>query len=413
MNEDPLVGSTLAGRYHIERRIGEGAMGAVYRATQTELARPVALKILRRDIAWAGDTIQRFRREAQAMSALQHPNTVRVYDFGATPEGLLFLAMELLEGEPASSRLMHGEPLGTRDAAVIAQEVLRSLAEAHTKGIVHRDVKPDNVFLANVPGRAGPMVKVLDFGIAKAIEGERKIDQFETLDGTVFGTPRYMSPEQAAGKPLDLRTDLYSVGVLLYELLAGQPPFVDADAVVVMAKHIREDIPPFAQTAPHRVIPRSLEAAVRRALQKDPSKRYQSAEEFDRALEACLPDVDRLEHQPLARVSHAVVTQVARTSTDQRVMFLVGLGVCLVLGGWWWWAASEQASPPPSTPVHVTVPAAAAPSHPAPEVPALAPEVDPRVPDAATPDAPTSRPTRKKRLRSSSATKPASPYEKF
>ena len=225
--EDSLIGSTLAGRYLIEARVGAGAMGSVYRAQQAGLSRPVAIKILNRDRSAAGDTVQRFRREAQAMSALHHPNTVRVFDFGSTDDGLLYLAMELLEGESVTQRLFRGGALGVKEAVMLAQAVLRSVGEAHAHGLVHRDLKPDNIFLARVQGEPLPVVKVLDFGIAKAVDGERKIDQFETLDGTVFGTPRYMSPEQAAGKPLDNRSDLYAVGIMLFEFLAGRPPFVD------------------------------------------------------------------------------------------------------------------------------------------------------------------------------------------
>jgi serine/threonine-protein kinase len=291
---DSLIGTTLVGRYRVEARVGSGAMGAVYRAEQAGLGRSVALKILNRDRSVGGDTVQRFRREAQALSALHHPNTVRVFDFGATDEGLLFLAMELLEGEPLTDCMVRQGPLPVLEAVLITQQVLRSIGEAHARGIVHRDLKPDNVFLARVPNEAEPIVKVLDFGIAKATDGERTIDQFETLDGTVFGTPRYMSPEQAAGKPLGPRSDLYAVGIMLYELLSGRPPFVDNDAVVVMARHIREEPMLVCRAAPGQPIPASLEAVVTRSLAKHPADRFQSAEEFERALQACLPAAARL-----------------------------------------------------------------------------------------------------------------------
>jgi serine/threonine protein kinase len=290
---DSLVGATLAGRYRVEARVGSGAMGAVYRAEQAGLGRRVALKIVNRDRHVGGDTVQRFRREAKALSALHHPNTVRVFDFGSTDEGLLFLAMELLEGEPLTDSIMREGSLPVEEAVTITQQVLRSVGEAHARGIVHRDLKPDNIFLARVSTEPEPIVKVLDFGIAKAVEGDRKIDQFETLDGTVFGTPRYMSPEQAGGRTLDPRSDLYSVGILLYELVAGRPPFVDADAVVVMARHIREEPLPITRAAPRRPIPASLEAVVSKALAKAPERRFQTAEEFECALQACLPAVQR------------------------------------------------------------------------------------------------------------------------
>ncbi len=296
---DPLLGTTLLGRYRILERIGAGAMGAVYRAEQVGLQRPVALKVLKKQGDTSADVAARFEREARAMSALAHPNTVRVYDFGSTEHGLLFLAMELLEGQLATDRLGASEELPASDAIVWTQQVLRSIGEAHAKGIVHRDIKPDNIFLARVEGENDPMVKVLDFGIAKAVGGDHKLDQFETLDGTVFGTPRYMSPEQAQGKPIDHRSDLYAVGIVLYELLVGEPPFVDRDAVVVMAKHIREQPLPLRRAAPTRSLPASLQRVLDRALAKTPEARFQSAEDFDRALGRCLRDAELLERTPL------------------------------------------------------------------------------------------------------------------
>jgi serine/threonine protein kinase len=287
----PLIGSTIAGRYRIEARVGSGAMGAVYRAEQAGLGRRVALKIVNRDHQVDGDTLARFRREATALSALHHPNTVRVFDFGSTTNGLLYLAMELLEGEPLTDRLLRDGPLPLPVALAITQQVLRSIGEAHARGIVHRDLKPDNIFLARVTGEHQPIVKVLDFGIAKAVAGDRKIDQFETLDGTVFGTPRYMSPEQAGGRALDARSDLYSVGIILYELIAGHPPFVDSDAVVVMARHIRDKPELLSRAAPLRKIPASLDAVLSRALAKQAEERYQTAEEFERALDECAREV--------------------------------------------------------------------------------------------------------------------------
>lgn len=286
-----LIGTTIAGRYRIEARVGSGAMGAVYRAEQAGLGRRVALKIVNRDRQVDNDTLARFRREATALSALHHPNTVRVFDFGSTTNGLLFLAMELLEGEPLTDRLLREGPLPLPVALSVTQQVLRSIGEAHARGLVHRDLKPDNIFLARVPGEHQPIVKVLDFGIAKAVAGDRKIDQFETLDGTVFGTPRYMSPEQAGGRALDPRSDLYSVGIMLYELIAGHPPFVDSDAVVVMARHIRDKPELLSRAAPLRKIPPSLDAVVSRALAKSPDERFQTAEEFERALDECAREV--------------------------------------------------------------------------------------------------------------------------
>jgi serine/threonine-protein kinase len=289
---DPLIGTTLAGRYRIEARIGTGGMGTVYRAEQVGLWRRVALKVLKRELVVERETVARFHREAKAMSMLLHPNTVRVFDFGEDPAtGYLFLAMELLEGELLTARLEREGVLDVLDAIGITQQILRSLAEAHSKGIVHRDLKPDNIYLARIEGAAAAVVKVLDFGIAKVFRDEGTIDPLETQAGTVFGTPRYMSPEQAQGKQLGPPSDLYTVGVLLYQLLTGRPPFVDDDAVVVMAKHIREKADPPRKAAPDRPIPASLERVVLRAMEKNPADRYASAEEFERALAACIHDV--------------------------------------------------------------------------------------------------------------------------
>jgi serine/threonine protein kinase len=288
---DPLRGRLVAGKYRVSERVGQGGMGTVYRAVQTGLNRNVAVKILKRELAFDPDTVARFQREANALSLLAHPNTVRVYDFGQTEDGLLFLVMELLEGELVSAMLNREGVLDVLDAVRFTQQILRALAEAHEHNIVHRDLKPDNILVTRVVGHPDAVVKVLDFGIAKIAAPDRAIDQFETQAGTVFGTPRYMSPEQAQGSALDGRSDLYSVGALLYLMLTGRAPFVDEDAVVVMAKHIREvpDNPRVA--APDRPIPRSLDDVVMRSLAKDPDLRFQHAKEFEAALDACVADI--------------------------------------------------------------------------------------------------------------------------
>ncbi|MCB9593521.1 MAG: serine/threonine protein kinase [Sandaracinaceae bacterium] len=288
---DPLVGKDIMGRFHVHERIGTGGMGTVYRADQKGLDRPVALKVLKKELISDRETVARFHREAKAMSMLMHPNTVRVFDFGEDDDGYLFLAMELLEGELLTAWAEREVTPPIDQVIDTIREILRSLNEAHSKGLIHRDLKPDNIFLARVEGRVRPVVKVLDFGIAKVFRGEKKIDQLETQAGTVFGTPRYMSPEQAQGKKLDHRSDLYSVGVLLYQLLTGRPPFLDDDAVIVMAKHIREEPVWPRKLAPEQPIPKSLERVVMRALAKDPEERFENADAFETALTDCLPEV--------------------------------------------------------------------------------------------------------------------------
>jgi eukaryotic-like serine/threonine-protein kinase len=338
---DPLLGTKVADRFTVLSRIGAGSMGAVYRARQEAVGRDVAIKIVRRERAYDADTKARFEREARATSQLVSPHTVTVFDFGEAEDGSWFLAMELLTGETLGDRLRRVPRLGAHDSVRIAREVLRSLAEAHGKGIVHRDLKPDNVFLTLLPGQAGvppiEMVKVLDFGIAKLVRDEKRVDQLETQAGTVFGTPRYMSPEQAQGNPLDARSDLYSLGVIVYQMLAGRAPFVDDDAVVVMARHIKDTPPSFGELSPELRIPPPLEAVVRRALSKHVEERPQSAELFIAELEAAL-EQSGVMASGVHATSWASPTSTTRTvvARPQRPLLFIALALTtlvLFVGG--------------------------------------------------------------------------------
>jgi eukaryotic-like serine/threonine-protein kinase len=332
---DPFLGATVGDRYVVLGRLGAGSMGTVYRACHLAMGRDVALKILRSDRAFDANAKARFAREARAMSMLTSPHTCTVFDFGEAEvpsvepggevETSLFLALELLDGESLGQRLKREGRLGRREAARICIDAAKSLAEAHEKGIIHRDLKPDNLFLVASDSGDG-VCKLLDFGIAKVLrDGAQEVDALETQAGTVFGTPRYMSPEQAQGKPLDARSDIYSLGVLLYHMLTGRAPFADDDAVVVMAHHIKSTPIPPAFAAPDAGIPVALGDFVMRCLAKDPAKRPAHAAAFIRDLEEVLQETPTGEGLALA-ASRAVRPSSLRVAA-------VVLGTALVVIG--------------------------------------------------------------------------------
>jgi serine/threonine-protein kinase len=268
----------IAGRFALCERLGSGSTGAVYRAFDRSNEREVALKLLRADRAIDAAARARFLREATTMSRLSSPHTVRVLDCGEAEGGELFIAMELLRGESLADRLRRVGRLDVDTAFCAVRQALRSLAEAHEKGVIHRDLKPANLFFAEAGGDPPEeVVKILDFGIAKLLEPGPSSNIAQTLAGTVLGTPCYMSPEQALGRPLDARSDLYSLGVITYELLAGRPPFIDETNMLVMARHVRMAPPPLHQVAPDIVVGPEVEAALMTVLAKDPGKRPPSA----------------------------------------------------------------------------------------------------------------------------------------
>jgi serine/threonine protein kinase len=296
---DRLVGVTLDGRYLIERKIGEGGMGVVFAARHLVIERPLAVKVLKREVARDSSTIKRFVQEAKAASRIGHPNIVDVTDFGSTPDGLTYSVMEYVDGKTLSATIKLSAPLPAERALAIAAQIAQALGAAHDKGIVHRDLKPENVFLINRDGRRD-FVKIVDFGIAKVTpldasgavapnpDGPRL-----TRAGAVFGTPEYMAPEQAAGRSdTDGRVDVYALGTILYEMLTGRVPHKSESMVRTLAMQMLDPIEPPSKVRPDLPIDPELEAVVMKALAKKREQRYATMGEFLAAITGAAKGVD-------------------------------------------------------------------------------------------------------------------------
>src|ERR687883_726081 len=268
----------IAGRFRIECEIGKGGMGTVYRAKHLGLERPVAVKIIKPEYAFDPDVADRFMREARTMARLRHPNAAMIFDAGNLPDGRHFIVMEFVEGETLSQALAREGRFAASKAVNIATQICDVLEEAHRLGIVHRDLKPSNILL----GKRG--VCVLDFGVAKVLasSAESTATYASTGSGQLIGTPRYMSPEQCLGQRVGARSDLYSLGVLLYEMLAGRPPFTDPLASAVLVKQATAPPPPLPKL--REDIPRPLAAAIHKLLAKRPEDRPQNAQAAQKLL---------------------------------------------------------------------------------------------------------------------------------
>ncbi len=282
--EDALVGRVLPGGYAVLELIGVGGMGRVYRAEQTALGRTVAVKVIHPHLLGEENTAARFITEARASSLLNHPNSVSVIDFGKTERGELYLVMEFLRGKDLAKVAYEEGPLSFRRIVRILVQVLAALSEAHHLGIIHRDLKPENIILETAR-QGGDFVKVVDFGLAKMREGTMR---GITNPGIVCGTPEYMSPEQGRGDPLDARSDVYAVGVVLYQLLTGQLPFEAESPTQVVIMHLTEPPRDPRRVAPQRRIPEPIALVCLAALEKDLQVRYASADVFSAALEEAL-----------------------------------------------------------------------------------------------------------------------------
>jgi len=282
-----LIGREIAGRYRVQAKLGEGGMGAVYKAEQISLKRQCAVKLLRPEVAGSQMLLRRFNAEAELVAKLSHPNTVNIYDFGQDSDGTLFIAMEFIEGKSLRDVIHQEAPLPLPRALRIAQQVAASLVDAHAHSIVHRDLKPDNVMLQE-RGRQKDVVRVLDFGIAKLRDENRQSQMAMTQAGDMLGTPQYMSPEQIRGENIDGRTDIYSLGGLLYEMITGRLPFEAPTVMALLSKHLIETIVPPSQRRPDLNLPPEIDALILRAMAKDANARPPTMEQFGEEIAAAL-----------------------------------------------------------------------------------------------------------------------------
>jgi serine/threonine-protein kinase len=282
---EDLVGRVVGERYQVERRIGAGGMGEVYLARHVLMGRPSALKVLKRDLIQEADAISRFNREATNASRIAHPNVCGVYDFGLTADGLVFLAMEYLEGRTLRETLADWGPLPVDRATALLGQCAAGLQAAHDLGIVHRDLKPENVMIG---GPDHSTAKLVDFGIAKAVAGDS--GPGVTRSGFIVGTPEYMSPEQLAGVPLDARSDQYSLGLLYYEMLTGAHPFTGDSVRGSLAKRMTDRPRPLTETRPSGTFPPKLQSVIDRVLARRPEERYPSVRDFAAAASAAAAD---------------------------------------------------------------------------------------------------------------------------
>ena len=389
---DPLIGVVVDGRYRFDSVLGEGGMGIVYKATHTALGKPLAVKVLRPEVSKNEQIVARFKQEAQSASAIGNQHIIDVSDFGTMPDGSTYFVMEFLTGQSLTEALEE-QKFATERTLRVGKQLCSALGAAHDIGVVHRDLKPDNVQLVTRGGQHD-FVKVLDFGIAKVGGSTSKLTQA----GQVFGTPHYMSPEQCAGTAVDHRTDIYAVGVILYEMATGQVPF-DADNLMgILTKHLYENPVPPHELPPPVDVPSALEAVILKCLSKKPEARYQSMGELFSDLEAVesgLTPKAVVDHMELAGRSAQTDPDVAGgrvtvgmgqpTIPMRRGTLPIVLGAILLVGGGAaaFFVMSGQGGVSPQD-EHLVQPAPVVPP-PAPAPPPVAAPVPPPAPPAPEP----------------------------
>ncbi len=305
LNANALLGKVIDGRYRVESILGQGGMGVVFKAVQTSVQRPVAMKTLHPQLAMAATFFERFKREAEIASRLHHPNIITIFDFGRTGDGLCYYVMEMLHGESLRQRVKREGPMTLRQAAAVIEQATLGVGHAHKQGVIHRDIKPHNVMLSLIDGNE--YVKVLDFGLVKAMEQEE--EEQLTSTGQVLGTPQYMPPEQAGGEKVDHRSDLYSLTGVFFYCLTGHSPFGANTVRKALQASLTQKPPPIASYRKGAPVPDSIDRFVQKGLQAEAEERFQSAEEFIESLHAALAGCDET-------VLDAVPQHVAESSKE-------------------------------------------------------------------------------------------------
>jgi len=355
-----LVGQVIADRYHVIKKLGEGGMGQVYLAEHVKMGRRSAIKVMSPSMIHDPDAVARFNREASNASRITHPNVCAVYDFGETPDGLIYLAMEFVEGVPLTDLIEQEGALPLARATAIFKQTADALQAAHDLGIVHRDLKPDNIMVAR--GRDGnDLVKVVDFGIAKAVGGD-ETGQKVTKTGLVVGTPEFMSPEQLSGDKVDGRSDLYSLALVYFRMLTGQLPFQADSVQETMIKRLTDDPEKLAAARPDLTFPDGLQEVLDTALARTPATRYQTVAKFAEDVLGVaqlrkgtrgMAPATRAEIEAKTQVidSHETRAMKAGDRGKKRslVPLFVGVVVLLGLGGGAWAIFGRPASAPPDT----------------------------------------------------------------
>ena len=354
-----LVGQLIGERYQVERRLGQGGMGEVYLARHVLMGRQCALKVMNQALSQDPDAVSRFNREATNASRISHPNVCAVYDFGLTPDGLVYLAMEFVEGRALSQLLEDSGPVPVRRAAELVTQCAHGLQVAHDLGIVHRDLKPDNIMVT--PGKDREIVKLVDFGIAKA--AETGSGQRVTRTGFVVGTPEYMAPEQLAGDPLDGRSDQYGLALVFYRAITGVLPFEGSSVQETLVKRLTEPPRPLAVARPDVPFPAGLQGVMDRALARDPEARFPTVTAFAEAVSAITRGdavVTRPLERPRAAAALPPTRQTSRAPARAGIPFLVaGTATIAVVAGWVALRPGAEAPvpAPPPAPLPVSAPA--------------------------------------------------------